>query len=184
MDVSILPLTRCGTLCENVNSPPLYYNLYILVLIIRIIIKALSWCGLWCTHSEYGTLGLTSPITLAIVISFVPALFLTLVCLDWHRSHACIEDIVARFKLVSIGYNWGSIAAHRICYYIINSLVKVIIIIDVLKREPVTLEACKGFHALWVVVTIFHVKDKSHRAVVYEVTGRFDVLNWSFWRYI
>lgn len=42
MDASILPLTRCGTLCENVNSPPLYYNLYILVLIIRIIIKALS----------------------------------------------------------------------------------------------------------------------------------------------
>lgn len=40
MDVSILPLTRCGTLCENVNSPPLYYNLYILVLIINII-KAL-----------------------------------------------------------------------------------------------------------------------------------------------
>lgn len=41
MDVNILPLTRCGTLCENVNSPPLYYNLYILVLIINII-KALS----------------------------------------------------------------------------------------------------------------------------------------------
>jgi len=145
----------------------------------------LEVCGLWCIHSEYGTLGLASPITLAVVISFIPALFLTLVCLDWHRSHACIEDIVARFKLVSIGYNWGSVAAYRICYYIINGLVKVIIIIIVvLKRKPVTLEACKGFHALWVVVTIFHVKDKCHRAVVYEVTGRFDVLNWSFWWYI
>ena len=30
---AIFYYTRCGTQCENVNSPPLYYDLYILVLI-------------------------------------------------------------------------------------------------------------------------------------------------------